>query len=117
MSLILAFVEGVILFAVAGMFFVAGEPSGLPRAGPAILRTLVFAASGLLVFHLNDFYELRRTWGFGPFMRRFPRALAMMFVVGCVIELIVSGPHARWTSLAGAIVAIGLILLPLRFLI
>src|SRR5690348_11469948 len=100
MSLILAFVEGVILFAVAGMFFVAGEPGGLPRAGPAIVRTLAFATSGLLVFHLNDFYELRRSWGFGPFLRRYPRALVMMFVVGGVVELIVSGAHARWASLA-----------------
>lgn len=110
----LAIVEGVVLFLVAWARLESrgdsSPPSSLFGAGHALALTLC----GIFVLHFNDLYDLRRVRGFGVFVRRLPKALAMMFVLGTIVQWLVPALQTSWRFLAETVVLCGGALLPLR---
>src|SRR6187549_2355443 len=118
MSSILALVEGILMFVAVGAGLAAGEagpwPSRIDLVAP---RALSLVLGGLFAFHFNDLYELRRVWAFDQFVHRFPKALAMMFVLGGAVNLTVPGLSTPWTSLVVAVFGVGVLVLPLRFVL
>jgi len=109
----LALIEGMILLLVT---WVRLESSGhVPAASPLLAgHALALTLLGIFALHFNDLYDLRRVRSFGAFVRRLPKALAMMFVLGAIAQWLIPGLEISWRFLAETVILCGGLLLPLR---
>jgi|CXWL01.1.fsa_nt_gi exopolysaccharide biosynthesis polyprenyl glycosylphosphotransferase len=110
----LALVEGLVLLLVAWV-----RLESRVEAPPAVSllgvgHALALALCGFFALHFNDLYDMRRVRSFGVFVRRLPRALALMFVLGVIVQWLVPGLHTSWRYLTETVVLCGGALLPLR---
>lgn len=117
MSLILAVPEGVIIFVVAAVRLFVSQPADVVDVGLVGAQALTLTLCGLFALHFNDLYEMHTVRGVGQFMRRLPKTLGMMFVLGAVVQPLVPGFKTSWSFLAGTIALAGLLLLHSRFVL
>jgi len=118
MPMILAVVDGAVMFLVVGgrLIALAAGPSAFDGA---LIGAHAFAVTlcGLFAFQFNDLYDLRRIRRFGQLIGRLPGALLMTFVLAGLIEWIVQGFATDARSLGETVLIIGVAVLPLRALL
>jgi exopolysaccharide biosynthesis polyprenyl glycosylphosphotransferase len=115
MALTLAVVEALVLFAAACGVLLARQPTLLASAPWLVTaQALTFTLCGLFAFHFNDFYDLRRVRSFGQFAARLPQALVLMVLLVGAAQLLVPSPWIGWRPVAEAVVAVAVLVLPLR---
>lgn len=118
MSVTLALFEAGLIFLVVAARLLVGETAPTPGVlGLAATHALALTLCALFAFHFNDFYDLHQVRGFGPFIRRLPRALLMAFVLGGLVEWSVPGFRTSLSALGGTVLILGAVVLPLRALL
>lgn len=115
MSVTLALFEAGLMFLLVGARLLGGETAPTPGdLGLAATHAFALTLCGLFAFHFNDLYDLRRIRGFGPFVRRLPRALLFTFVLAGLVEWSIPAFRTSVSALGGTVLLLGALVLPLR---
>jgi len=116
-ALILALAEAALIaVAVCAQAFLAGRTltGVLAEPGTLLVQALMLAICGVVAFHFNDLYDLRRIRRLGQYAERLPQSLVTMVLLAGLVHWIVPGPRMGWRALAGILLLAVALLLPFR---